>query len=486
VRVGAPDSSLTGSAGVVALAELVERLGVIGALDAAVGPIKTRARGLTGGQLLVAMAQCQLLDGTFLAALDRQRQDTAGQLLSCVPAVPARTANSLARRFGAAQRAGVETGLAAVLARAVPLLPVARRGALLGQAPTIDLDSTDVEVYGSRKQGVAYNYCGQRAGRPHLATWAQAGVTLAAELLAGNDDVRPRAAGLLRRALAALPEKVRPDPDRPHPQGWRPAVRADAGYFSGELARAAVQAGCDFAIAAKRTTAMWRAYGALSEDEWVDATGMPGAQVAACDHAPAGWPPDSYTIIRRVRVDADTISADVRSRRRRTIAKDQLALALSGQATTVYAVSFVVTNIPTSSHDGSHGGPGEGPGDPGAYEHPTDVERWFRRRTDIEDRIREAKLGAARRHLPSGARDVNAVWMWAALIAGNLSVLLQALTGLDQGPHGRAHGARLRHEVLRVPARVLAHARGLTLRLPPGPQLLPEILSRLRALPTHP
>lgn len=92
------------------------------------------------------------------------------------------------------------------------------------------------------------------------------------------------------------------------------------------------------------------------------------------------------------------------------------------------------------------------------YKHPNDVEGWFRRRTDIEDRIRQAKLGAALRHLPSGDSDVNAVWMWAALLAGNLSVLLHALTQLDTGPHGRAYATRLRHEVLRVPARVITHA----------------------------
>ena len=34
-----------------------------------------------------------------------------------------------------------------------------------------------------------------------------------------------------------------------------------------------------------------------------------------------------------------------------------------------------------------------------------------------------------------------------------------------------------------VPARVIRHARALTLRLPPGPQLLPEVLTRLRELP---
>jgi Transposase DDE domain group 1 len=171
---------------------------------------------------------------------------------------------------------------------------------------------------------------------------------------------------------------------------------------------------------------------------------------------PAGWPADAYTIVRRVRVDAETISTDPRSRRRRTIPADQLTLALDGQATHAYAVSFIVTNIPTFDTDEPDG----------SLDTIVDVEAWFRRRTDIEDRIREAKLGAALRWLPSGHPEVNAVWMWAALLAGNLSVILQALTGLDHG--GRAHAARPRHQLLCVPARVVRHARGLTLRLPPG------------------
>jgi len=42
---------------VVAVAELVGRLGVTAALDDAVGSIKQRDRGLTAGQFLVAVAQ---------------------------------------------------------------------------------------------------------------------------------------------------------------------------------------------------------------------------------------------------------------------------------------------------------------------------------------------------------------------------------------------------------------------------------------------
>ena len=70
--------------------------------------------------------------------------------------------------------------------------------------------------------------------------------------------------------------------------------------------------------------------------------------------------------------------------------------------------------------------------------------------------------------------------MWAALLAGNLSVMLQALTGIDEG--GRAHAARLRHELLCVPARLVRHGRRLTLRLPPGEHLLSTVLTRIREL----
>jgi hypothetical protein len=94
---------------------------------------------------------------------------------------------------------------------------------------------------------VAYNYQSQRVGRPHVATCAQTGVTLAAQLGSGTDDPRPGAPGLLRRALASLPHGVR-----------RVALRADAGYFAVELALAAHREGVGFAISAKRITPPWR------------------------------------------------------------------------------------------------------------------------------------------------------------------------------------------------------------------------------------
>ena len=48
VRIGAPDPALTPVSGMLAVTELVDRLDVIGRLDAAIGSIKQRRRGLTG------------------------------------------------------------------------------------------------------------------------------------------------------------------------------------------------------------------------------------------------------------------------------------------------------------------------------------------------------------------------------------------------------------------------------------------------------
>ena len=53
VRIGVPDGSLTALAGLAAVDEVTARLGIVGALDRGIGPIKQRARGLTGGQLLL-------------------------------------------------------------------------------------------------------------------------------------------------------------------------------------------------------------------------------------------------------------------------------------------------------------------------------------------------------------------------------------------------------------------------------------------------
>jgi hypothetical protein len=260
VRAGAPDRALTPNAGMAAVTGLCDRLGVIGALDAAVGPVKQRDRGFGAGQLLTGLAAAQLAGEDFLSGLDRHRADAAGQQLTPVPGLPSTTAAGVARRITGAQWLAVEAGLAAVTGRMMGLLPAARAAALAEGPVTIDLDATGVEVYGRKKRGMAYNYQGQRAGRPHVAGWAETEIVLAADLGSGTDDPRAAAPDLLRRALAALPGKAR--------AGGRVALRADAGYFAGTLARAAHDEHISFAIGAKRIAPLWRLLDGIGEDDW--------------------------------------------------------------------------------------------------------------------------------------------------------------------------------------------------------------------------
>jgi hypothetical protein len=206
-----------------------------------------------------------------------------------------------------------------------------------------------------------YNYQGQRCGRPHVASWAEADTVLAAELLSGNDDPRASVAALLRRALGCLPAAAR---------AGRVALRADAGYFAGELARVAHLEGIAFAIGAKRIAPLWRLLAGIGEDDWTDAIDMDGAQVAVADYRPAWWPSATRLLIRRVHLSPEQVSADPRSRRRRTLHPDQRALPLPELATAgaIYAYSFVLTNLDMSTMDKAAA-----------------VENWYRHRTSVEN-----------------------------------------------------------------------------------------------------
>lgn len=471
VRVGAPDPSVTRFAGMAAVSELVDRLAMIKLLDAAIGPIKVRDRGFSGGELLVGMACAQLAGEDFLVGLDRYRADTAGQVLAAVPGLSSTTAAGLARRFSDGQWRAVETGLGNIAAAALDALAgvAPQRAARLNETVTIDLDTTDVEVYGRHKRGVAFNHQGQRVGRPHVATWAETATVLAADLMSGRDDPRPHAPELLRRALAGLPAPAR---------AGRIRLRADAGYFAGELARAALFAEVEFAIGARRIAPLWRILDGVAETDWVDAHDMANAQVAVAEYCPDWWPAATRLLIRRVRLEvtAGAVSADPRARRRRTLHPDQRALPIDELADldAVYGYSFIVTNIDVTSG-----------------ERAAAVEHWYRHRTQVENIFRDTKLGAALRHLPSGYPQVNTAWMWGALLAASIAGWLHQLTATPTGARLFGHGVRggqamittLRHRLIRVPARLVRHAGTLTLRPPPGHQLLDEVLARIRALP---
>lgn len=456
VRVGALDRRLTGFGGVEAVREVVRVLGITSTLQTSVGTVKERARGLEAAELLVALASCQLTGGDFLVSLDRRRADRAGQRLEPVPTPPSTTAAGIAKRFTTEHVRGIEAAIGVLNTRFVGL--VSRlRGLSLLRVATIDGDTTDVEVYGRTKEHAAYTHTGQRNLRPHLTFWAEAGVPLAAELMAGAGDPRANSVDLLDRALKALPHGVQ-----------RVRARWDAGYFAKDLAEACLTRKVEFAIGVTRTQPVFQAAARIPHHQWVPTLGMEDTELAVIDYLPGAWPRDGVVCIaRRTRIPTDKIPVG-RARKRRTIPKDQLALALIGKVEQVYGYSFILTNLDVSTP-----------------ERLADVEWWYRHRTDIEALNKDAKHGAALRHLPSASHTVNTVWMWGALLACAIAGWLQELAGIDNG-HGRGRRllTTLRRELIGTPVRITRSAGTTWLHPPPGHSLLGTVLPRLQQLPS--
>jgi hypothetical protein len=247
--------------------------------------------------------------------------------------------------------------------------------------------------------------------------------------------------------------------------------------LGGQVGRAAHDEHIAFAIGARRIAPLWRLLAGIADDGWRDAIEMDHAQVAVADYRPDWWPADTSLLIRRVKLDPSQVSADPRSRRRRTLHPGQRALPIAEleHADAIYGYSFILTSLDVSAPDRAAA-----------------VEHWYRHRTTIENLFRDSKHGAALRHLPSGYAQVNTAWMWGALLAASMAGWLHQLTAVTRGETilaghgvrgGKAMIATLRRRLIAVPGRLTRHAGQLVLRLPPGHHLLAEILARLRALP---
>jgi hypothetical protein len=313
---------------------------------------------------------------------------------------------------------------------------------------TIDLDATQVTVYGCQKQGAGRSRHGHMSYAPHVAFWAQRGRALTSELVGGNQERLSggECATIAARAIALLPDDHGPV-----------TMRIDSAYYAVELLERLRHKRARFTVSVPRNQAMWKALGQIPEDAWTDALDMPGAQVAETTYTPGGWRHEPLRlIVRRVPFSAQKIAdGSLTARRRKTIHPDQLALALDGQVASVFGYSFILTDIP--------------------HQPTVWIEHFHRHRAQIEERLKDSKLGQALRHLPSSDINANRVWLTAALLAVNLTAFCCDLCPAagasrkapDDAPLRRA-AATLRRILFCVPARLIRTARRTILRLPEG------------------
>ena len=448
--VRADDPSLTPYAGLAVSGELARRLGLAELIDAELAverrarAVKVRRRGLSPGQLVVSLAECQLVGGSFFDHIEDVRADQAGARLrgvAAMPSAPAALQNS--KRFRRCHVQRVERAMARAGERLDRAL-----GRDRAEAVTIDLDATQVTVYGQRKQGAGRSRHGSMSYAPHIAFWAQRGRALTSELVGGNKEklCGRECARIATRAISLLPD------------GHGPlTMRIDSAYYAVELLDRLRREQARFTVSVPRNQAIWKALGQIPESAWTEALEMPGAQVAETTYTPAGWRHEPLRlVVRRVAFSAQKIAdGSLTARRRKTIHPDQLALALDGEVASVFGYSFILTDIP--------------------HQPTVWVEHFHRHRAQIEERLKDAKLGQALRHLPSGDQHANRVWLTAALLALNLTALCCDLCPAagasgkapDDAPLRRT-AQTLRRILFNIPARIIRSARRTILRLPQG------------------
>ena len=110
-------------------------------------------------------------------------------------------------------------------------------------------------------------------------TWDERRRILAADLVKGSASEKPGAAGLLRRALRALPAGHGPV-----------SLRVDSGFYTVELLEACRRQRVEFCVSVARTEAMWtRLYAKLNVKSWRPALDMENAEVAEFAYIPGGW-----------------------------------------------------------------------------------------------------------------------------------------------------------------------------------------------------
>lgn len=462
IEIRADEEGLTPHAGLAITGELARRTGLVGLLDGEIAanrraaPVKQRERGASPGELLTCIAEAQLAGAECFADLEDIRADDAGAPLRAVVEVPASSsALQIAKRFRRSHLQRAERA-------------VARAGAKLDQAlgreadeeVTVDLDASGVEVFGAAKQGAARNREGQLSYAPYLATWAERGRALCSELHPGNRQMLsgPESARIAERAIDLLPEG--------HGQV---SFRVDSGFYRVDLLRRLRERGATFTVSVPRSSAMWAALERIAESDWEPATEMAGAEVAETAYSPKEWKGEPLRlIVRRVALRAADVSPHTRSRRRRTLHPEQLALLEAGEdAGRLYGYSFILTD---------------------RDEDVAWIEHHHRHRAQIEERIREAKLGVALRNLPSGDINANRVWLFCSLLAVNLGAMVcdvSPLAGASKAaPKGtplRRAAKTLRKLLFAVPARVIRSGRRMILRLPAGFRHLDAFTATYRA-----
>lgn len=419
VRVAASSQQMTAHAGLVLVRELGERLGLAELLDRVT--VKKRQRGYSPAQQILGLCETLIAGGECLDDLALLRADGAQERLRGHGLPDPTTLGRFLRRFGLGHLGQLNRALDAAFARVQPLLGRAR--------VTLDLDATLIETHGpvGARHGARGTYTGKVALHPLLCFVAETGEWLHAKLRNGHAAASRGAAGFVSECLRRLPA------------GVCVYLRADEGFFGQPLLAELERQGVVYAIGTPLIASVRTRIAAVPAAAWLPSSYREGSEVTSFV-----WQPKTWSTARRFIVRRDPVEAGEQ-------------LSLDDREWHYYAL---VSNDDERSAD--------------------ELEAWHRAKANVENRIKEAKLGLALDNLPCQSFHANWAYLLCTLLAYNLLVWLKllALPAREQTSYAK----RLRFRFINVAATVGRSGRQSVLRLQAGYPLLADFVTALRRL----
>lgn len=308
---------------------------------------------------------------------------------------------------------------------------------------TLDLDSTHCRTYGLGKQGGwKVDRHGERGYHPMVAVVDGYDQVAATRLREGpaNDarGVRSFAAETINRVRAA-------GADGPM------TLRADAGFYSRALIGACRRADVRFSVTVRMNPYLQGEIDKIPADAWTD---IPAEQWQPND----GAAQVAETTIGAFKGDTDHVRLVVRRVDPKAAKPGEDPQLLPDWRHHAFVTDITATTT-------------------------LDADDFHRDHAQVENVIKDLKYHGGLAHLPSGVFAANAAWLSLVALAHNLG---RQTLRLGKGIDVWSSTKTLRRKLIAWPARIVSHARQLTVHGPthwPWAHAVHAMLARLRALP---
>jgi len=410
----------------VLVRELADRLGVSELLNRVT--VKKRSRGYLPAQAILGFCETLIAGGECLDDIALLRGDSAQELLRGHGLPGPTKLGRFLRRFSLGHIGQLNRGLDELFARVHPLLD--------RQTVTLDLDAAYIEHHGpvGSRQGTRGTYKGNVCWHPLLCFVGETGEWLHAKLRNGHAGASTGATRFLDECLRRLPV------------GVRIFLRADEGFWGQAFFADCERKQITYAVGAPLIASIRTRISEVAEGDWQPSCYRDGSEVVSFRWWPKSWKQERRFIVRRDPAETGE------------------QLTLEGREWHYWAI---VSNDQERSAD--------------------QLESWHRAKANLENQIKEAKLGLGLDNLPCKSFHANWAYLLVTLLAFNLLAWLKLLALPER--ERSSYAKRLRFRFIAVAATVGRSGRRLVLRLSasyPHLAVFVETLQRIRGLARAP